>query len=113
MKTKNLVKCLGIGLNLHENSSFNFNGVGMLLGVSLNVSKEVSEYLPPSKIRKGEEMYVYFSEYQIPSKFIDVGNVQYVHDCLLKKLMQDIRFAKAKFYEKQALDIKVNTITLQ
>lgn len=110
---KNLVKCKGVGLYLHENTILNFNGVGMVLRVSLNISPEIAKLLPPSKIKKGEQMNVYFSEYHIPSKYIDVFNVQYVHDCLLKKLMQDIRLAKAKYYQLEADNINVKPLILK
>lgn len=110
---KNYIKCYGMGINFHKNTTINFNGGGMILGVSLNISPEIAILLPPSRIKKGNQMIVYFSEYHISSKFIDVGNVQYVHDCLLKKLMQDIRLAKAKYYQLETDNINVKPLILK
>ncbi|NCU26190.1 hypothetical protein EOM86_05640 [Candidatus Nomurabacteria bacterium] len=101
-KATNLVECLGKGISFHENTTLNFNGAGMVLGVSLNIHEYLKDYLPTNRIRKGDKMTVYFLEHQIPSDKIDVFHVQRVHDYLMANAMANIREAKSAYFKREA-----------
>ena len=103
---KNLVKCIGVGLHLHENTTFNLNGSGLVLGVSLNIEKHLIPYLSANNIKQGEKRTVYFLEKQIESENVDVFYVQRVHDYLIKNAGANIRMAKSNYYKREANKLK-------
>lgn len=106
MKTKNLVKCIGKNISFHENTTINFNLGGFVLGVSLNIPPEIKDYLSPNNVRRGDKMFLYYLERQIPSEKIDVVTVQKTHDYLLKNAMCNIRDAKSAYFKKESERIK-------
>lgn len=106
MKTQNLVKCLGKGISFHENTTLNFNFAGVVLGVSLNIAPELKDYLSPNNVKKGDKMFIYFLEKQIPSEKIELTTVQKVHDYLLKNAMANIRNAKSVYYKRESERIR-------
>lgn len=103
MMNKNLVKCLGKGISFHENTMINFNGSGLVLGVSLNIEKHIADYLPANNVKKGNHMFVYHLETQIQSENVNVFNVQSIHDKLLNRCKSHIRMAKSNYYKREAL----------
>ena len=105
-KQTNLVKCIGKGISFHENTSFNFNLAGMVLGVSLNIPPELVDYLSSNNVKKAEKMHVYYLEKQIPSEKIELTSVQKVHDYLLKNAMANIRDAKSAYLKREAERIR-------
>lgn len=106
MATKNLVKCIGKDISFHENTTINFNFGGIVLGVSLNIPPEIKDYLSTNNIKRGNKMFLYHLERQIPSEKIDVVMVQKVHDYLLKNAMCNIRDAKSAYFKKESERIK-------
>ena len=106
MKTKNLVKCIGKDISFHENTTINFILGGMVLGVSLNIPPEIKDYLSPNNVKRGDKMFLYHLERQIPSEKIDVVMVQKTHDYLLKNAMCNIRDAKSAYFKKESERIK-------
>ena len=87
------------GENFHENTTFEFTGTGMIIYVSLNISRDISKYLSPNLIFRGEKMLTYRLKYHLESKYIHKGNIQKIHDYLLKNAMCNIREAKIKVLE--------------
>ena len=87
------------GENFHENTTFEFTGTGMIIYLSLNISRDISKHLYLGNIYKGEKMFTYRLKYNLESKYINKVNIQKIHDYLLKNAMCNIRKAKIKVLE--------------
>lgn len=89
--------------NTLKNCHLEFTPNGCVVWVSLNVSKEVSEYLSPNNLYNGNKMLIYALKLEVTD--VNTRNISDTYDLLLKRCMVSIREAKVKVLNKQILTL--------
>ena len=97
IKTKN---------NFYPNTCFTFDGLGMVVEVSLNITPNLKPYLSVNNVFKGEKMWVYRVKKHIDSININKKTVEATHEHLLNNCMINIRRAKVSALNKQILTLQ-------
>lgn len=82
-------------LNLPDNVYLTFDDKGVNVSVSLNIPENLTKYVAPKDIFRGQVHWVYSKSEFIPKVLVTKDSLLKTHKRVLRKLMSTIRTMKA------------------
>lgn len=90
-----------LGLDIPDNCTLIFHANGIKVRISLNIPKELRNFIPIDKTHKATEFYIYWVQFDLESKYCNDKNIRSIYNKLLNAAMRDVRVAKQKFLQHQ------------